>query len=203
MKYAVAAIALVASTPAFAQPQPIPPDTSDHISCFHKTASREARALAGHVYLDPQEVKRRDAEPGLAGARKACAEKFGWNEEQKSMAYEATLYMTYADLLYDRLDVEEERIVSRVGEQLLYVDKKPLIAADWRKDTALDDYVRAELAERGMTEPETQRLASELIWALHNHIALYDRWEARWPSPKYDIRPAAPTPRARTPAPPG
>lgn len=204
MKFAAAAIAVMIACPLPAAARQFPFTPSMQVDCLMRAIPEAARISAVHAFIEIDGAARLEMTPAITAALDSCGKTHSWSSEQRNMAYDAMMYKTRMDeLLYGRFTEQDLRAVRLVSDQLLYVDKKPLVASDWRTDAALNAYVRSEFAERGMTDAETQRHASELIWALHNHIALLDRWEARWPTPPLVRPPPPPPPRPRTPAPPG
>jgi hypothetical protein len=199
MRYSAAAVALIVSSVSIA-PQACA-DTFDELRCIYKSVPVQTRELAARIYLDPEHVSRADVEPSLAGVRETCGQKYGWSAEQHSVAYEATLYMSYIDVLFAKLDAMklDYGVIRNVAARLLDVDKTPFLD---RRDSALDARLRSELMARGVKDEEALHLAVDMIWALHNHVHLTEAWETKWPSfPENIPRPAAPTlPKPRVPA---
>jgi hypothetical protein len=199
MKRSAAAVVLTFAS-VFAAPHALA-DAFDELGCIYKSVPVQTHELVARVYLDPEHVKRADVEPVLASARKACGQKYGWSKEQHGMAYEATLYRSYTDALFVKLNAMNlnYEIIRGVAARLLDVEKMPFLD---RMDAAVGAHVRSGLIARGMKDEEALRLAADLIWGLHNHVHLTEQWQVRWPSsPTVVPRPTAPTlPKPRAPA---
>jgi len=202
MKYYAAAIVVMLAGPLPATAQKFPAGLSTHANCLKRAIPEETRISAVHAYLESDEASRPDQPPAFAAALDSCGRTYNLSSEQRGMVYDAMMYSTRMDELWDRFGAIKVDITlaSRVASRLLYNEKRPLLDRNWRKDAALEAHIRSLFAEQGVTDEETQRIGGDLVYALHNYINLLERWEAKWPMPAFPTPPPPVPPRPRAPS---
>jgi hypothetical protein len=183
MRYAAAALALCLFSPAPAAAQAYPPSIHTQIDCLMRAVPEETRRSSAHAWLAARGSQ--PVEPAYAAALDTCSKTHGWADEQRGLAYEAVMYKTRTEEIWDLLEAAkvDNKLVNRVADALYYANKRPLLDPDWRKDAALDAGVKSMLAAQGIKDEESQRLGGDLIFAADNYIDRIDRWRAKWPEP--------------------
>jgi hypothetical protein len=202
MKYAAAAFAVCLLSPAPATAQAYPVSTHNQINCLMRAVPEEARRSSAHTWLASSGSQ--PVDPTYAAALDTCSKTHRWLDEQRGLAYEAMMYRTRMEEIWDLLEAAkvDNALVNNVADALFYANKRPLLDPNWRKDAALDAGVKSMLAAQGIKDEETQRLGGDLIFAADNYIDRIQRWEAKWPPPPPPPRPLPPAPpRPRAPAP--
>jgi hypothetical protein len=192
VKYAATALALTLLGPVPAVAQAFPVSTHQQIDCLMRAVPEETRLSSAHAYLEA--AASLPVEPVYAAALNTCAKTHNWSDEQRGIAYEAMMYKTRTNELWERFDAIKVNsvLVSHVAEKLMFEKRSPL-DRNWRKDVALEAHVRSLLAAEGIKDEETQRLGGYLLFALLTYTDRIDRWEARWPPPPFE-RPPTPAP---------
>ena len=137
------------------QPDPQPPLGAEYCIYEQLAATFDYEVVAEAYLADAPDDE--DMIAALKDAADTCAAQHGMNEEQKATASEVGIYGATADYLAEELlfaGVDEDVVDSLFGlvDEISDADLDIMFAADWRKNAAFVDRLKAAVLSKGVPD---------------------------------------------------